>query len=99
MRRPAGRLLGVRETDRKSSKRQPTTDTSRYRTTLSFTHRHTSDLLSSSSADLTPLIKELINLSKKSGNFEPTISTGEIQPLAHAAILPNGSSHPFESRF
>lgn len=81
----------------KKSKRQATPDTSRYRTTPPFTHRHTSDLLSSSSVDLTTLIKELINLSKKAGNLEPTISTDEIQPLAHAAILPNGS--PFDSRF
>lgn len=62
-------------------------------------HRHTSDLLSSSSADLTTLIKELIDLGKKAGNLKPTISTDEIQPLAHAAILPNGSGHPFDSRF
>ena len=94
---PCGRLFCARETDRKRAKRQPTLDTSRYHTTPPFTHRHTSDLLSSAFANLTSLAKELINLGKEAGNLEPTISTDEIQPLAHAAILPNGS--PFDSRF
>lgn len=97
VRRPAGRLFCARETDRKSSKRQSTLDTSQHCATQLFTHRHVSDLLNSAFANLTSLAKELINLSKETGNLEPTISTDEIQPLAHAAILPNGS--PFDSRF
>ena len=94
---PCGAPLFVRETDRKRAKRQPTPDTSQHCATQPFTHRHVSDLLNSAFANLTSLAKELINLSKETGDLEPTISTDEIQLLAHAAILPNGS--PFDSRF
>ena len=93
-RRPAGRLFCARETDRKKTKRQPTPDTSRYRTTPPFTHRHTSDLLNSSSADLTSLIKELINPSKETDNWSrqspQTKSSPSLMPQSSlmAAVMP-----------
>lgn len=69
VRRPVGRLFCVRETGRKSSKRQSILDTGQHCATQPFTHRHVSDLLNSAFANLTSLAKELINLSKETGDI------------------------------